>query len=96
MPDTLAAVAPKCIGKVPSQAEFLADAGMQEAIAGCYWGEVMPQIEAQTSDLTQQCRMLASYHYSGDINLWNDTRPQWTGKGEYPSIAQYTEEVCSK
>jgi len=96
MPDTLAAVAPKCIGKVPSQAEFLADAGMQEAIAGCYWGEVMPQIEAQTSDLTQQCRMLASYHYSGDINLWNDTKPQWTDRGEYPSIAQYTEEVCSK
>jgi murein DD-endopeptidase MepM/ murein hydrolase activator NlpD len=95
MPETLAAVAPKCLGKVPTQAEFLADTGMQQKIAGCYWGEVMPQIEAQTSDLTQQCRMLAAYHYAGSINLWNDTRPQFTHKREYPSIAAYTKEVCS-
>jgi murein DD-endopeptidase MepM/ murein hydrolase activator NlpD len=96
MPDTLAAVAPNCIGKVPTQSEFLADTGMQQKIAGCYWAEVMPQIEAKTADLTQQCRMLAAYHYAGDINLWNDTRPQLTHKGEYPSIAKYTEEVCSR
>jgi murein DD-endopeptidase MepM/ murein hydrolase activator NlpD len=96
MPDTLAEVAPKCIGKVPTQAEFLADAGMQEAIAGCYWSSIIPQIEAQTADLAQQCRMLASYHYSGDINLWNNTTPQRTNEGEYPSIAQYTEEICDK
>jgi len=46
----------------------------EEAI-GFYWGEAMLQIEAQTSDLTQQDRMLASYHYSGDVNLWNDIKP---------------------
>jgi Peptidase family M23/Transglycosylase SLT domain len=83
MPDTLASVAPKCIGRVPTHAEF-------------YWGEVIPKIEAQTADLTQQCRMLAAYHYSGDINLWNSTKPQFTHEGEYPSIAKYTEEVCNK
>jgi Peptidase family M23/Transglycosylase SLT domain len=94
MPDTLAAVAPECIGRVPSRAEFLADVGMQRAIASCYWGEVMPQIEEKTADLKQQCRMLASYHYSGDVDAWSDRRPQWTEKGEYPSIAQYTEDVC--
>jgi hypothetical protein len=55
---------------------------------------VMPQIEAKTADLEQQCRMLASYHYSGDIHLWNDPKPQWTDEDEYPSIAQYTEVVC--
>jgi hypothetical protein len=96
MPDTLAAVAPKCIGRVPTRAEFLADEGMQRAIARCYWGEVMPQIEAKTADLGQQCRMLASYHYSGDIHLWNDPKPQWTDESEYPSIAQYSKDVCSK
>jgi hypothetical protein len=53
MPDTLAAVAPECMGRVPTRSEFLADAGMQRAIVGCYWGEVMPQIEVQTSDLNQ-------------------------------------------
>jgi hypothetical protein len=58
------------------QAEFL----MQRAIAGCDWGEVMPQIEAQTADLTQQYRMLASYHDAGDINLRNDTRSQWANE----------------
>jgi Transglycosylase SLT domain len=96
MPDTLAAVAPKCIGRVPTRAEFLADEGMQRAIARCYWGKVIPQIEAKTADLGQQCRMLASYHYSGDIHLWNDPKPQWTDESEYPSIAQYSKDVCSK
>jgi hypothetical protein len=38
--------------------------------------------------------MLASYHYAGDIQLWNDPKPQWTDEGEYPSVAQYTEDVC--
>jgi hypothetical protein len=54
----------------------------------------MPQIETKTADLEQQCRMLASYHYAGDVDAWGDRHPQWTEKGEYPSIAQYTEEVC--
>jgi hypothetical protein len=31
MPDTLAVVAPKCIGRVPTRAEFLGDMGMQRA-----------------------------------------------------------------
>jgi hypothetical protein len=31
MPDTLSAVAPKCIGRVPTRAEFLGDVGMQGA-----------------------------------------------------------------
>jgi hypothetical protein len=79
---------------VPTQAEFLADEGMQRTIAGCYWGEVMPQIEAQTPGPSQQYRMLISYHYSGDIHLWNDNKPAWTDEGEYPSIAHCTEAVC--
>jgi hypothetical protein len=96
MPDTLVAIAPECMGRVPTRSEFLADEGMQRAIVGCYWGDVMPQIEAQTSNLRQQCRMLASYHYAGDIQLWNDAKPQWTDEGEYPSIAQYSKDVCRK
>jgi hypothetical protein len=48
----------------------------------------MPQIEAKTADLGQQCRMLASYHYLGDVDAWDDRNPQWTEEGEYPSIAQ--------
>lgn len=51
MPDTLAVIAPDCIGRVPTRSEFLADVGMQQAIVGCYWGQVMPQIEVQTSGL---------------------------------------------
>jgi hypothetical protein len=96
MPGTLADVAPSCIGRTPSKDEFLGDAGMQKKIAHCYWGKVMPDIEAKTKNPTEQCRMLAAYHYSGDMNAWDSTKPEKTFKGEYPSIAKYTEEVCSK
>jgi hypothetical protein len=37
---------------------------------------MMPQIEAKTADLGWQCRMLASYHYSEDMDAWNDTTLQ--------------------
>ncbi|MEB3339140.1 MAG: peptidoglycan DD-metalloendopeptidase family protein [Leptolyngbyaceae bacterium] len=41
-------------------------------------------------------RMVASYWYSGDPTLYNNTRPQSYGEGDYPSIAHYTLSILGK
>jgi hypothetical protein len=35
--------------------------------------------------------MMAAFHYSGDTSLWDDPTPQ----DGYPSIADYSKQVCS-
>ena len=91
-PGTLASVAPSCVGHDVSQDEFLADENLQDQIARCYWQPEIQKIQQETSDPAQQCRMLASFHYSGDRSLWNDDAPQADGA---PSIASYTKSVCN-
>ncbi|MEL6225210.1 MAG: hypothetical protein AAFR31_21490 [Cyanobacteria bacterium J06627_8] len=41
-------------------------------------------------------RAIASYWYSGDPNLRNNTRPQYYNGGSYPSIKDYSDSVASK
>jgi murein DD-endopeptidase MepM/ murein hydrolase activator NlpD len=90
-PGTLSSVAPTCVGRDVPQDEFLADENLQDQMAKCYWQQAMPEIQQQTSDPLQQCRMLASFHYSGDASLWDNTAPQEGG----PPIADYTLSVCA-
>lgn len=92
MPDTLASVAPSCLGRDVSQDEFLANENMQDQIAKCYWQDELQKVQQETSDPVQQCRMMASYHYSGDSSLWDSTAPQ----NDAPSISDYTKQVCDR
>jgi murein DD-endopeptidase MepM/ murein hydrolase activator NlpD len=90
MPETLSAVSQRALGRVVSPAEFLANEALQDQLAKAYWADMEPVVKTKTSDPVEQCRMMASYHYSGDIALWNSPAPQ----GEYPSIAAYTAAIC--
>lgn len=90
MPDTLAWVSEKALGRSVSKEEFLSSEALQDQIADAYWAEIEPTVKTATNDPDIQCRMMASYHYSGDINLWDSQAPQ----DGYPSIAAYTEQVC--
>jgi len=61
---------------------------------GCYVALALPTIQGKASDENTQCRMLASYHYSGNPDNYNSTRPQSYAGAAYPSIAEYTKSVC--
>ena len=91
MPSTLASVAPSCVGHDVSQSEFLSDENLQDQIAKCYWQPELQEVQQETSDSNQQCRMMAAFHYSGDSSLWDSTAPQ----DNAPSIADYTKQVCA-
>jgi hypothetical protein len=92
MPDTLASISQSCFGRQVSHDEFLKDENMQDQAAKCYWQPAINQVQQQTSDPVQQCRMMAAYHYAGDTSLWDST----ASEGSYPNIADYTKQVCGK
>lgn len=96
MPDTLAAVAPDCVGRAVTQEEFLADPNLQSQIAQCYWAPAMKRIQQSTSDPILQCRQLAAYHYAGNEALSESTSPQgYAPDGSpYPSVAEYADKIC--
>lgn len=96
MPATLASTAQSCpgVGSVPSVSEFLGSPELQDRIMGCYVARALPTIQAKAADEFTQCRMMASYHYSGNPDNYNSTRPQSYAGAAYPSIAEYTKAVC--
>jgi hypothetical protein len=96
MPATLASTAQSCPGvnRVPSASEFLGNPDLQNAIMGCYVGRALPTIQAKTSDEYTQCRMMASYHYSGNPDKYDNGSAQSYNGAAYPSIAAYTKSVC--
>lgn len=96
MPDTLAWVSEKAFGRRVSHEEFLASESMQDKAAKVYWQTAEKEVKAATADPVVQCRKMASYHYSGRIDLWNNNSPQGHAPdgSPYPSIAEYTAKVC--
>lgn len=98
MPFTLAWVSEKAFGRRVSHEEFLKSEAMQDKAAKVYWASAIADVKAATTDPVIQCRKMASYHYSGRIDLWNNNSPQGHAPdgSPYPSIAQYTKDVCTK
>lgn len=96
MPGTMKSTAKKCIGATPTETQFLADPKLQDRIMDCYLGSALTTIQKKSDDPKTQCRMMAAYHYSGNPDLWDNTRPQATNGNRYPSIADYTRSVCSR
>ncbi|MBW4660996.1 MAG: peptidoglycan DD-metalloendopeptidase family protein [Drouetiella hepatica Uher 2000/2452] len=92
MPDTLDSISQSCFGRQVSHDEFLASETMQDQAAKCYWQPEINKVQQATSDPVQQCRMMASYHYSGDAEAWDSNASQV----DAPTIADYTKQVCGK
>ena len=98
MPATMRSTALKCegVGSAPSSQEFLNSPDLQDKIMDCYTMSALPTIQAKSDDPNTQCRMLASFHYSGNPDLWNNNRPQTYNGASYPSIADYTTDICKE
>ena len=62
----------------------------------CYLNRAWETIQRKTNDPLIQCRMMASYHYSGNPDWYDDPDPQFYNGQAYPSIANYTQSVCQE
>ena len=98
MPDTMKSNALQCKGVQfePTEQEFLSTPSLQEKVMDCYLNSALKTIQKKTDDPLTQCRMMASYHYSGNPDLYNNSNRQFYGGNEYPSIADYTSDVCKE
>ena len=96
MPETMQAQAKACLGREPSKQEFLSSPELQNSVMRCYVKDKLSAIEKKAKDPTTKCRMLAATHYSGNPDLWDNTRPQRYNGHAYPSIADYTEAICKE
>lgn len=94
MPATMRSNAKACLGVTPSDQEFLANPELQEQVMGCYLKQGLKVAQQKTTDPVTQCRMVAAWHYAGDVNLFDNTSRQTYNGNEYPTIAQYTTAVC--
>jgi len=92
MPETAKAMAGKCGLPNVSSNEFIGNPDLQEQTMDCY-------VEASGIDDANEntrCRKLASYHYSGDPDLYDDGKQQSYAGKNYPSISNYTSTVCKE
>lgn len=92
MPDTAQAMNEICnLGWSGQAADFLADADLQSRAMDCY----IENSNIDDPNEFKRCRRLAAYHYAGDDQLFDDARPQSYGGNSYPSISDYTAQVCT-
>lgn len=98
MPETMRSNALRCdgVGFQPTADEFLRTPELQEKVMDCYLGSALKTIQKKTEDPLTQCRMMASHHYSGNPDLYDDQKQQFYNGQEYPSIAEYTLSVCEE
>jgi hypothetical protein len=98
MEDNLAPWTKAALGKALTPEEFLANPELQIKTIEHKLKEYLERELAYTGEqnLELVIRRVASIWYSGNPNLWNNTRPQYYEGQRYPSIASYTRSVWQR
>jgi hypothetical protein len=87
----------QALGRGVTRDEFLNNPDLQLQIINHQLGSQLERnLEAAGGDLATGVRRTASQWYSGNPELWNNTRPQSYGGNSYPSIADYTSSVYDR
>lgn len=86
------------LGRALTPEEFLANPDAQIKTIDHKLDEYLKRELAYTGGKNEELavRRVASTWYSGNPNLWNNTRPQYSKGRRYPSIASYTHSVWKR
>ncbi|MCA1995067.1 MAG: hypothetical protein LDL41_23915 [Coleofasciculus sp. S288] len=86
------------LGRALTPEEFLANPDAQIKTIDHKLDEYLNRELAYTAGKNEELaiRRVASTWYSGNPNLWNNTRPQYSNGRRYPSIASYTHSVWKR
>ena len=93
MPENIPVWTREALGRSLTYQEFLNDADAQIKTIDFKLNQYWEQAEKVTRNEEEIVRRVASQWYSGQPQLWRNTRPQTYGGRSYPSIAQYTRSV---
>lgn len=86
------------LGRALTPEEFLASPDLQIKTIDHKLDEYLQRALAYTGNSNEEVavRRVASAWYSGNPQLWNDTRPQYSNGRRYPSIESYTRSVWER
>ncbi|MEW6494808.1 MAG: hypothetical protein AB1589_20160 [Cyanobacteriota bacterium] len=86
------------LGRALTPEEFLANPKLQIKTIDHKLNEYLKRQLVYTGGKNEEIaiRRVASTWYSGNPNLWNNTRPQYSNGRRYPSIASYTRSVWKR
>ncbi|MBW4692230.1 MAG: trypsin-like peptidase domain-containing protein [Lyngbya sp. HA4199-MV5] len=92
MPANVPSWSQECLGQQLTAQQFLGSPDHQEKIATCKLTQEFKRARKAGESSFEACRSTASFWYSGSASNKNSSTPQ----GKYPSILDYTIQVCSK
>lgn len=97
MPANVPSWTKAALGKSLSSNEFLNNPDAQIKVINHKLNEYLTkELKATGNNLDLAVRRVASTWYSGQPNLYNDTRPQYYNGGSYPSINDYTADILTR
>jgi len=93
MPDNISAWTKRHLGYEMTPQQFLDNPVAQEKVVSGQLGLIMQDQIAAGYSGEEMVRRAAAIWYSGNGNLWNNTKPQYYNGNPYPSIADYTKDI---
>ena len=97
MPFNVASWTKQALGKSLTTQQFLNNADAQIKTINHKLNQYLQrELKATGNNLDLAVRRVASTWYSGQPNLYNNTRPQTYGAGSYPSINDYTVDILKR
>jgi hypothetical protein len=97
MPEDLPHWSQEALGREVSQQEFLSNHDLQVVIIDYklnqYWQQATLQAHGNEDETVKR---VASWWYAGNPNLFADTTPQFWNGDEYPSIAEYCNQILAR
>jgi hypothetical protein len=96
MPANVPSWTQKHYGRRLTPKQFLANKEAQIAVVNGQMNEILQQQLKAGYDVATAIRRTASVWYSGQGNLFNDTKPQYTNGRQYPSIREYTFDILRR
>lgn len=96
MPENVGPWTQKHFGRRLTPKQFLANKEAQLAVVNGQMNEILQQQLKAGYDTATAIRRTASIWYSGQGNLYNDPRPQYSKGRRYPSIREYTLDILSR
>jgi murein DD-endopeptidase MepM/ murein hydrolase activator NlpD len=93
MPANIPSWSKAALGREVSHSEFMGSAQIQQQVVKHRLNLYLTQQTKPGRSEEEIIRRVASTWYSGQPQLWNNTRPQYSNGRQYPSIEQYTRSV---
>lgn len=93
MPENVGPWTEKYLGRRLTPEQFLQDKAAQDKVVNGRFNDMIADQQAAGFKGELMIRRAAAVWYSGQPNLWNNTKPQYSNGRQYPSVAEYTKAI---